>query len=142
MIPNHDEKKQSQTIDLSVSHAQLQKYLRAINETNEFYQSSSLANQAGFADIPLPATYPAVFWQDFSLPWLTNDMSLMLTEQIFNYVEPLTINQQYQGHITLDKVRKLFNKQWATHKLHIYKKTTLIATVQTTLVITGDEILE
>lgn len=137
MIQNSYEKEKSDWVDLHVSANQLQQYLQVIENESTVYLTTAHAKQAGFKDIPLPATYPALFWQEFSLPWLT-DQSLVLTEQTFEYHQPLTINQNYTGQITLAKFRKRMNKLWATHLLHIYLEKKLVATVQTTLLITGD----
>lgn len=137
MIEARYEQKKSRWEDLHVSYDELQAYLLTIDETNDVYTHSTTAKQAGFVDIPLPSTYPALFWQKFSLPWLTDQTSLILTEQKFKCHEPLIINQPYRGQITLEKLRSRHNKQWATHMLAIYHGSDIVATVQTTLVITG-----
>lgn len=137
MIEIQYEHKKSNWEDLHVSYEKLQEYLLTIDETNEVYTNQITAKQADFDDIPLPSTYPALFWQKFSLPWLTDQSSLILTVQNFKFYKPLTINQQYRGQITLEKLRSRLNKQWATHNLEIFREEELVATVQTTLVITG-----
>ncbi len=137
MIESNYKHKKSSWEDLYVSYDQLQDYLLAIDETNQIYTHSEIGKQAGFSDIPLPSTYPALFWQAFTLPWLTDQSSLILTAQKFEFDTPLTINQPYRGQITLKKLRNRQNKQWATHHLAIYLADQLVATVETTLVITG-----
>jgi len=139
VIDSRYEKEKTSWEDFCVSYDALQQYIQIIDETNTFYMCSSTAKQAGFPDIPLPVTYIALFWHTFSIPWLKDQVSTVLTTQSFDYQAPLFINQPYRAQITLDKLRCHHDKQWASHILHVYNQGMVVATMKTTLVLTTGE---
>lgn len=124
-------------VKLLVTYEALQEYVATIEETNPIYVDRKKARKVGFQDIPLPAAYPSLFWNEFKLTWLENQASL-LNAQSFTYNRPLLIQRDYQGEITLSALRRNGNKQWSVHILHIYDQSTLVATVKTTVVITNE----
>lgn len=125
-------------VTLRVTHEALQKYVETIGELNPIYFDKNIACQAGFEDIPLPATYPSLFWNAFQPIWLKNQASFMLSSQVFTYIRPLLINHDYQGELTLTALRKSVNKQFAVHILRLYDQSSLVATVKTTIVLTNE----
>ncbi len=129
-------KSTSDWITLSVSYDKLNEYLIAIKENQPLYTNKKVAKKAGFNDLPLPPAYPSLFWQFFTLPWMENESQVILTSEIFHYNEPLFINQRYQGQITLKQLINRTDKQWAIHELTIYQKSKVVATVETTLLLT------
>jgi len=124
-----------------VTYDALQQYVVTFDETNPIYLDKQLAKKAGFQDIPLPATYPSLFWQDFYIPWLENQPPFMLNAQTFTYHEPMVINHNYCGQITLTKLRNHGNKQFAVHVLQLYDQIKVVATMTTTLVLTGEGVI-
>ena len=141
MIDHIYEKRQTAWEVFHVTYETLQQYLEIINETNPVYLDQQLAKKAGFQDIPLPTTYPSLFWQDFHLPWLDNQPPFMLNAQTFTYQKPMVINHKYHGQITLNKLRNRGNKQFAVHVLQLYDQATNVATIKTTLVLTEEDVI-
>lgn len=135
MIDQRFEKATSEWVKLSVTEDELKSYLITINEHHPLYTNKAVAKQAGYQDIPLPPAYPALFWQAFSLIWLKDQSHLILTAQDFHYKKPLTINQSYDGQITLKKLLTRQKTQWAIHELAIYQHSQIIATIETTLLL-------
>src|SRR5699024_64196 len=135
MINSIFEQTSSDWVTLTVSFDKLTDYLITINESHPLYTNKTIAIQAGYSNIQLPPAYPSLFWQFFTLPWMENQSGLILTAQEYYYTDMLLINQHYETHIILKKLIARKNKQWAIHQLDIYQETSLIATVETTLLL-------
>ena len=141
MIDDTFEQRQTSWETFRVTYDALQQYVVTIDEENPIYLDKQLAKKAGFQDIPLPATYPSLFWQDFYIPWLENQAPFMLNAQTFTYYEPMVINHNYCGQITLTKLRNHGNKQFAVHVLQLYDQAKVVAMMTTTLVLTSEGII-
>lgn len=141
MIDKIYEKRQTNWETFRVAYDALEQYLVTIDETNPIYLDQQIAKKAGFQDRPLPPTYPSIFWQDFHIPWLDNQALFMLNAQTFTYQEPMVINYEYRGQITLNKLRNHGNKQFAVHVLQLYDQEKNIATIKTTLMLTEEGVI-
>lgn len=125
----------TEPILVTVSRAAVRDYCDAVWEENPMYRNIQAAKEAGYPDLPLPATYPALFWQKVEVPWLQNMGPLVQTSQTFTYHEPLLANQTYTCSIMLNQVRAFGQKQLLYHTLDVRKEDRLIATSETTLMI-------
>jgi|SRR5690625_1495357 len=125
----------TKSIPITVSRAAVRDYCDAVWEENPMYRNIQAAKEAGYPDLPLPATYPALFWQKVEVPWLQNVGPLVQTSQTFTYHEPLLANRTYSCSIVLDQVRAFGKKQLLFHTLYVKKEDCLIATSETTLMI-------
>lgn len=135
------EKSQTKWETFFVTYEDLQQYLMTIGETNLVYIDHRHARAVGLQDIPLPTTYLSLFWQDFHIPWLDNQPPFILNAKSFTYNEPMFINHEYHGQITLSTLRKRGNKQFAIHDFQIYTQEKMVATMKTTLMLTARVLL-
>src|SRR5699024_9132484 len=122
-------------IPVRVSRAAVRDYCDAVREENPMYRDIEAAKDAGYPGLPLPATYPALFWQKVEIPWLQNVGPLVQTSQTFTYHEPLLANRTYTCSIVLNQVRVFGKKLLLYHTLYVKKEDRLIATSKTTLMV-------
>jgi len=120
---------------IKITRKEVRQYCEVIDEKSHLYYDVTVAKNKGFDDIPLPATYPTLFWQKFNIPWLERKGTIIQGEQSFSYEEPLVANQTYHCQIVLEKVRSRLNNDFLYHRLYIYHGDTVAATGNTTLIL-------
>lgn len=120
-------------VPIQVTRTEIQEFCQVIMETNQIYHDTTIAMKAGYEDIPLPPTYPALFWQRIELPWLQNNLSTIQSEQAFSYKNALIANKTYHCQIELQKLRTRENQQFLFHRLSIYDGKELAVTSDTTM---------
>ncbi|WP_194165606.1 MaoC family dehydratase N-terminal domain-containing protein [Oceanobacillus sp. CFH 90083] len=126
-------------ISTKVTRKEVQEFCTVIGEENLLYQNITVAKEAGYADIPLPPTYPILFWQSIELPWLTDDFTMLQSDQSFSYEHTLIANKTYHCQIQLQKLRTQSNQQFIVHRLSIDDGDGLAATSDTTMVLRYQE---
>ncbi|MEI3611486.1 FAS1-like dehydratase domain-containing protein [Pseudogracilibacillus sp. SO30301A] len=126
---------ETEIVSITITREEVQKYCRVISEENPIYHQVQAARKAGYKDIPIPPTFPTLFWQALKTPWLDSDAVVIHSEQTFSYEVPLISNMTYQCKIILGNIRTRGNKQFLKHRLLIFDNNIEIATSETTLVL-------
>lgn len=89
-----------------------------------------------------PSTMPIIFWQEFDIPWLKKDASLIHGTQQFSYNSPIIAGMLLDCKLTLTKVAKKEGKQgmltFLTHTLDCSCEGNLILTAETVLIQVGE----
>ena len=93
-------------VAIYVTRDDIHRYAKAIGEENPIFHDLEVAQNAGYNDIVLPATYPTLFWQILDIPWFKNQSTVIQTEQEFEYEEVLVANQVYICQVTIIKSTK------------------------------------
>ncbi|WP_391206404.1 MaoC family dehydratase N-terminal domain-containing protein [Psychrobacillus sp. L4] len=90
-----------------------------------------------------PSTMPIIFWQEFNIPWLKKDVSLIHGTQQFSYKDPILAGMTLDCELTLTKVDKKVGKQgmltFLTHTLACKSGGNLIVTAETVLIQVGEQ---
>lgn len=126
---------ETKAVSVKITREEVQKYCQVISEKNPIYHQVQAAQKARYEDIPIPPTYPTLFWQALKIPWLGSDAFIIHSEQTFSYEVPLITNKRYQYKIILESIRTRGNKQFLKHRLLIFDNKVEIATSETTLVL-------
>ena len=135
LIDKRLEGRNTDSVFITVTRENVRNYCHIIEEENQVFHDLNMAENAGYLDLPVPTTYPTLFWQYIETPWLTDQASIIQTEQNFIYKQPLIANITYACHITLLKVRNRGNKQFLKQRLYIQQAETVIATSDTTIIL-------
>src|SRR5690625_2623217 len=120
---------------ITVTRENIRHYCHVIEEDNQVFHDRSVAKKAGYSDLPVPPTYPTLFWQYIDIPWLTAQSSTILTEPRFIYEQQLIANMTYACSINLYKVSFRGNKCFLKQRLQIEQGEKVIATSDTTLIL-------
>ena len=126
-------------ISIKVTSREIQQFCRVIDEENLIYYDKNAAKEAGYPDIPLPPTYPILFWKSIEFPWLTDTFTMIQSDQSFSYKQTLITNKIYQCQIKLKKLRTRGNQQFIVHRLSIYDGNTLAAESDTAMMLQYQE---
>lgn len=122
-------------ITICITRDEVRQYCQAILEDHPMYHDIKAAKQANYSDIPLPATYPSLFWQALDIPWFAGITGMIQTNQTFTYNEPLLANTTYSCYIVLEKVRTFGRQHFLHHTLYVERMDQVAATSETTLMV-------
>ncbi|SES23579.1 MaoC family dehydratase N-terminal domain-containing protein [Psychrobacillus sp. OK032] len=89
-----------------------------------------------------PSTMPIIFWQEFDIPWLKEEIPLIHGTQHFSYEAPIVAGMVLDCELELTKVEKKVGKQgvltFLTHTLVCKCEGDLIVTAETVLIQVGE----
>ncbi|WP_211746262.1 MaoC family dehydratase N-terminal domain-containing protein [Paenibacillus sp. Marseille-Q4541] len=90
-----------------------------------------------------PATMPIIFWQEFHIPWIDKNESLIHGSQYFSYKAAITEGMVLDCELALTKVERKAGRQGTltlfTHELTCTCNGKPIVTAETVLIRVGDK---
>ena len=119
----------------TISREEIRAYCAVIGEKNPIYLHVETAHLNGYEDVLIPPTYPSLFWQKVTIPWIEQDALLLQREQSFSYQKALIANKQYGCEIVLRKIRNHGAKQYVVHDLFVTNAETTVLTSAITFVV-------
>lgn len=143
MIDHCWEDKMTDPFEIYVSREWIQQYSHLIGDHSPIYHDPKQAIEKGYQDIIAPLTFPIVFWQYTSIPWLENQGPFIHRDQTFHYNEPIMANRSYICQIRLQRLITKPHIQYLENELVGHNKSSTLGIPSfraiSTLILKGEE---